>query len=349
MKSIRIILLAVSLTVTASAWAQNGRAEHQNNWFVGAGAGINFGFDGQKYNGREFSHNGAGTAADFYIGKYFSDRLGFRVGYQGFKISNHFTDYGRDNFHYAHADFIFRAGNLFTPYVHAGYAHLANGTPAAGLGFMLPIQVGRRVSIVPDFKATAFNGAAFSDGIRKLGINLSATIGIQIALGSVKKAAAAPAVPAEPVQYTEIASTRKEEVTPAEKAEDKAEERVEEKVVEEVREYPSFTGTAFFEFNSYTIDASAKTVLDAALAFLRKYPDSAVRIEGHADNTGSEQFNLTLSAERAQNVADYFVRMGIEPSRIHCEGYGETRPAVPNDTPTGRARNRRVEIIIKTR
>lgn len=344
MKSIRIILLAVSLTVTASAWAQNGRAEHQSNWFVGAGAGINFGFDGQKYNGREFSHNGAGTAADLYFGKYFSDRLGFRVGYQGFKISNHFTDYGRDNFHYAHADFIFRAGNLFTPYVHAGYAHLANGTPAAGLGFMLPIQVGRRVSIVPDFKATAFNGAAFSDGIRKLGINLSATIGIQIALGSVKKATAAPATPAEPVQYTEITSTRKEEVAPAEKAE----ERVEEKVVEKVRESPSFTGTAYFESNSYTIDAAAKRVLDKALAFLRKYPDSTALIEGHADSTGTEQLNQTLSANRAQNVADYFVRLGIDPSRISCESYGETRPTAPNITREGRASNRRVVITIKT-
>lgn len=355
MKNTRIILLAVValMATTITTWAQNGRSEHQNNWFIGAGAGMNFGFDGQQFSDRESSHNGAGTAADFYVGKYFNDNIGFRVGYQGFKISNHYTDYNKDNFHYAHADLIFRAGNLFTPYVHAGYAYLGKGTPAAGLGFMLPIRLGSRVSIIPDFKATALNAAAFTDGTKRLGLNLSATVGVQIALGKIKKKAApapveiypVPAPYQEPMKDTVVVTVR-DTVKVTEVKETIVEVPVEVIKEKEEQVNRSLAESVLFESNSFTLTPAAKNVLDQAVDILKEYPSTTAHVEGHTDSTGGDQLNLKLSTKRARAVADYFVSCGIDATRVTSEGYGKTRPIAPNNTKEGRAKNRRVEIRI---
>ena len=346
MKKIHAILLvAAALTAaTTTTWAQNGRSEHQTNWFIGAGAGMNFGFDGQQFSDRETSHNGAGTAADFYVGKYFNDNLGFRVGYHGFKTSNHYTDYNKDKFHYAHADLIFRAGNLFTPYVHAGYAWLGKGTPAAGLGFMLPIRLGSRVSIIPDFKATALNAAAFTDGTKRLGLNLSATVGVQIALGKIKKKAApapveiypVPAPYQEPVKDTVVVTVRDTVIV----------EVPVEVIKEKEPAIPSFNKCVQFDFNSVTLTPAAKNVLDQAVAILKNDSTVTAHIEGNTDSIGSEAINQKISVKRAQAVADYLVNCGIDASRITSEGFGKTRPVDTNATKKGRARNRRVEIRI---
>jgi len=80
-----------------------------------------------------------------------------------------------------------------------------------------------------------------------------------------------------------------------------------------------------------------------------------IRVEGHTDNLqipfGSDLFqkfkdNWELSGERALSVLRYLTDLGLDPSRISYAGYAETRPIESNDTPEGRAYNRRVEIII---
>ena len=161
-----IPVVAALLLVSVGAAAQNTASDdkYPRNWFIGAGAGMNVGFDGQAFTTREGSHAGVGTAGDFYFGKFFDRTLGFRAGYQGFTISDRYTDYGKNTFGYAHADLLFRVANGFVPYVHAGYARIASGTPAGGVGVMFPIAVGRRVSIVPDIKALAMDGASY-DGV----------------------------------------------------------------------------------------------------------------------------------------------------------------------------------------
>ena len=73
-----------------------------------------------------------------------------------------------------------------------------------------------------------------------------------------------------------------------------------------------------------------------------------VRVEGHTDSTGSAQVNTTLSQQRADNVAKFLVEVGgISASRIMATGYGSERPVASNETPEGRAANRRVEILIR--
>lgn len=88
------------------------------------------------------------------------------------------------------------------------------------------------------------------------------------------------------------------------------------------------------------------TVLDQLAQSVQQYPNTLIRIEGHADATGSAAFNQTLSENRAQAVASYLMQRGVDPRRIVAVGFGSSRPIASNATPEGRAQNRRVEILL---
>ena len=79
---------------------------------------------------------------------------------------------------------------------------------------------------------------------------------------------------------------------------------------------------------------------------LVEFPSTAVDIIGHADSQGAEEFNLRLSEQRATSVQSYLLNQGVTPVRLAATGYGETRPIASNETADGRARNRRVEIVL---
>ena len=88
-------------------------------------------------------------------------------------------------------------------------------------------------------------------------------------------------------------------------------------------------------------------ILDAVVQVMKDYPQIEVRIEGHTDSDGGDDYNLKLSKARAESVFDYLVSHGISGSRLIYEGYGESRPLAENRTAEGRALNRRVEILIE--
>ena len=71
-----------------------------------------------------------------------------------------------------------------------------------------------------------------------------------------------------------------------------------------------------------------------------------MRVEGHTDNHGKPKYNKTLSDRRAKAVVRYLIEKGVEPQRLTSEGFGDARPVMPNGTESGRARNRRVELVI---
>jgi outer membrane protein OmpA-like peptidoglycan-associated protein len=75
-------------------------------------------------------------------------------------------------------------------------------------------------------------------------------------------------------------------------------------------------------------------------------PDLVMEIAAHTDNTGSFEFNMRLSQERAQSIVNYLVLKGIDKIRLVSKGYGESRPISSNSTEDGRMNNRRVEFII---
>ncbi len=108
----------------------------------------------------------------------------------------------------------------------------------------------------------------------------------------------------------------------------------------------TLSAAVLFDFGKWTLRPQAGATLDklARLAALRK---GRIRIEGHTDNVGSEQFNLVLSELRAHVVALALARRGVDARRLVPRGFGESRPVAPNDTEAGRARNRRVEIYLE--
>ena len=94
----------------------------------------------------------------------------------------------------------------------------------------------------------------------------------------------------------------------------------------------------------------SRAVLDAAVSVLLDHPElSLVRVEGHTDGHGRPAYNLTLSRRRAKAVCAYLTKHGIAPERLESDGFGSARPIDSNQTNEGRARNRRVEMLIVRR
>jgi hypothetical protein len=71
-----------------------------------------------------------------------------------------------------------------------------------------------------------------------------------------------------------------------------------------------------------------------------------MQIEGHTDSVGSDGFNVRLSEQRADSVRDFLAEQGVSLSSITAQGFGKAEPVATNDTPEGRQRNRRVEIVV---
>lgn len=105
-------------------------------------------------------------------------------------------------------------------------------------------------------------------------------------------------------------------------------------------------GDVLFETGKANLKPGTVADLDQLAAFLAKYPDRTVTIEGHTDNVGPDAYNLTLSQQRADAVKSYLLRQGVDASRIVTRGMGESAPVVANDTEGHRQQNRRVEIIV---
>lgn len=102
-----------------------------------------------------------------------------------------------------------------------------------------------------------------------------------------------------------------------------------------------------FRFDSAELEPAAEGILDQAVEALNKARSVTVRIEGHADSTGPEAYNLKLSERRAESVQAYLVAHGIAASRMTTAGRGESMPVASNDTKEGRRMNRRAEFHVE--
>lgn len=99
-----------------------------------------------------------------------------------------------------------------------------------------------------------------------------------------------------------------------------------------------------FDFNKATLRADAAPMLNEVLALFNSMPALSAQIGGHTDNVGKPDYNLRLSASRAEAVKGWLVAHGVSATRLSTHGYGDTQPVVPNDSDMHRARNRRVEL-----
>lgn len=107
------------------------------------------------------------------------------------------------------------------------------------------------------------------------------------------------------------------------------------------------TVDVLFDLNESALQPASRDVLTLMAQVLRSNPTIKIQVGGHTDSTGPDAYNRTLSEKRAQTVREYLITEGnISADRLTSVGFGETQPAATNDTPAGRALNRRVAFRV---
>ncbi|MFW6019982.1 MAG: OmpA family protein [Bacteroidales bacterium] len=102
----------------------------------------------------------------------------------------------------------------------------------------------------------------------------------------------------------------------------------------------------FFDYDEYELLPSSKVELNRLIGLLKNNPEMEIRIQGHTDSQGDEEYNEKLSENRAKSVYNYLVEHGISEERLSYKGFGESQPIADNDTKEGRAKNRRTEFEV---
>ena len=105
-------------------------------------------------------------------------------------------------------------------------------------------------------------------------------------------------------------------------------------------------GNVTFALNSAQLNPQFDPVLDKVATTLIEYNQTMIQVAGHTDSTGSREYNMKLSEQRAMTVKNYLAARGVPANRMVTVGAGPDYPVASNDTPEGRAQNRRVEITI---
>ncbi len=106
-------------------------------------------------------------------------------------------------------------------------------------------------------------------------------------------------------------------------------------------------GTIRFESGRSNLDLDSAGLLDHLIEIALRCPTTNIEVAGHTDTDGDRATNQALSEKRAQAVVDYLVKAGLPAGRFAAIGYGSTQPVAANDTDDGKARNRRIEFVVK--
>ena len=103
----------------------------------------------------------------------------------------------------------------------------------------------------------------------------------------------------------------------------------------------------FFDYNKSNITGDAKATLDKQVAWLKKYPNYAITVEGHCDERGTREYNLALGDRRATAVKNYLVAAGLPAARVKTISYGKERPAELGSNEAAWAKNRRGVTVLQ--
>lgn len=101
-----------------------------------------------------------------------------------------------------------------------------------------------------------------------------------------------------------------------------------------------------FQVDSAVLDEGSLPVLDAVAEFIESHDVDLLEVQGHADERGTDAYNIQLSRRRAEAVVDYLQQQGIDEERLRSRGFGAERPVAEGDTPEDHRRNRRVEFVL---
>lgn len=107
-----------------------------------------------------------------------------------------------------------------------------------------------------------------------------------------------------------------------------------------------FDSGILFDVNQYALKTAARTNIENLATSLKNNPETTILVVGHTDASGSDEYNRRLSERRAEAVKAYALSQGISSNRLTTEGRGESEPIADNTSETGKAQNRRVEIVI---
>jgi outer membrane protein OmpA-like peptidoglycan-associated protein len=103
-----------------------------------------------------------------------------------------------------------------------------------------------------------------------------------------------------------------------------------------------------FQHDSAEILPDSMAILEEIADVLKSHTEiKAVEVQGHTDNQGTAAYHLRLSQNRSQAVVDALIKLGVDPSRLEAKGYGDTKPLLPNSNEANKAKNRRVQLMIK--
>jgi outer membrane protein OmpA-like peptidoglycan-associated protein len=108
----------------------------------------------------------------------------------------------------------------------------------------------------------------------------------------------------------------------------------------------TFDSGLLFDVDKAALKPQSKENLQKLASILQKYEDTNILLEGHTDNTGSDEHNLQLSRLRSQAVGNFLASLKVNPARFTIMGYGESQPMAANDTAEGRQINRRVDLAV---
>jgi|SRR5690606_37762745 len=167
---------------------------------------------------------------------------------------------------------------------------------------------------------------------------------VSVGAGCSRRAPEAGPTPAGTGATANNDRARQDSIAAAELARRQAEER--ERRSQLARAQEILSNVVYYEYDSDRLNAQAEETLRIKAAILRANPSLELRIEGHADERGSTEYNLALGQRRAESARTFLTGYGITGNRLSTISYGKERPAVEGSTESAWARNRRAEFAI---
>jgi peptidoglycan-associated lipoprotein len=178
-------------------------------------------------------------------------------------------------------------------------------------------------------------------------VSTLALAALTLGLGACKKRT--PADTSAPTPVTDDAAARERARADSIAAAEAAREReARARAAEMARARESLTDRIHFDYDSEQLSPEAEERLRVKAAILRANPGVQVRVEGHADERGSTEYNLALGQRRAESVRTFLTGYGIDAGRISTLSYGKERPLIDESTEAAWAQNRRAEFAITT-